>query len=141
MSEENPMILSPGITSEGVRDMQNSPRAILANEFYRTATGVKNRAGAFVGFALTEDQLTKITRHKDARGKDLAKAFFKQFSQPTDAVDVGRFLMVGSEIDMFLDLLAGVPVADGYKRISGIVSGHKVMPAQEINTKQDGSRW
>lgn len=141
MSEDKPMILSPGIDAAGVWRIQNSPRALLAQAFYKSATGIKNRAGAFVGMALNQDQLAAILNHKETRGKELAGAFFKQFAQPTESSEVGRFLLVGSEIDMFLDLLAGVPVADSYKRISGIVTAHKAIPADEINSKNEGGRW
>ena len=141
MSEDNPMILSPGIDAAGVWQIQNSPRALIAQEFYRTATGIKNRAGAFVGMALTDSQLTAILNHRETRGKELAAAFFKQFAQPTESAQVGRFLLVGVEIDTFLDLMAGVSVADSYKRISGIVTAHRAIPAAEINGKNEGGRW
>ena len=141
MSDDS-MILKPGgIDSKAVWEIQNSPRAILAHEFYLVSTGIKNRAGQFVGFALTDPQLEKLARHKEARGGELAKQFFKQFSKPTDAADVGRFLLVGIEMDTFLDILAGIQVRDAYTRISEIATAHKAVPAKEINTKTEGSRW
>ena len=134
-------IVSPGIDAAGVYRMQNSDRALIANNFYGLATGVKNRAGQFVGFALTDDQLSQLLNFKSVKGREIARAFFNQYAQPTGAVEVGRFLLVGIELDMFLDLLAGLPVNKNYQKPGEIVTPHGAVPAKEINTKKEGERW
>lgn len=141
MSEDKPMILSPGIDAAGVWRIQNSPRAFIANKFYTLATGIKNRAGAFVGFALTGDQLEELLHFREVRGRELARGFFKQYSQATDSVDVGRFLLVGLEVDMFLDLLAGLSVHHYYEKPHERATPFKIITSQEINKKDEGRRW
>lgn len=140
MSEEN-KILSPGINSEGVWRIQNSPRALIAGKFYSLATGIKNRAGAFVGFALTDAQLDELCGFREVRGRELAKSFFKTYSQDSGAVEIGKFILVGVETDMFLDLLAGLPVQAVYKKPGEIVTPFSATPAKEINQKKEGERW
>ena len=141
MSEDKPMILSPGLNAAGAWAIQNSPRAKIAHKFYSVATGIKNRAGAFVGFALTDAQLEDLVHQKDVRGRDLGRSFFKQFSQDSGSSEVGRFIMVGTEVDMFLDILAGISVKPGYQKTGEIVTPHQHMRADEINRKEDGGRW
>ena len=141
MSEDNPMILSPGINAASVWAIQNSPRAKIAHHFYSVATGIKNRAGAFVGFALTDSQLEELVRLPEVRGREIGRAFFKQFSQDSGSVQVGRFILVGTETDMFLDILAGISVKPGYQKTGEIVTPHAHVPAKEINTKKEGERW
>lgn len=140
MSEDN-KIVSPGINAETVWRIQNSPRALIANKFYSLATGIKNRAGAFVGFALTDSQLDELCASKDVRGRDTAKSFFKKYSQDSGAVEVGKFILVGVETDMFLDLLAGLPVQAVYKKPCEIVTPFSATQAKEINQKRAGERW
>lgn len=141
MSEDKPMILSPGIDAAGVWRIQNSPRAKIANQFYWAATGIKNQAGQFVGFALTDLQLSELLNFPAVKGRGLARAFFTQYSQPTDSVDVGRFLLVGLEVDMFLDLLAGLSVHHYYEKPHERTTPFKIITSQEINKKDEGRRW
>jgi len=127
------------LNAEGVRAMQSSPRAQAAQKLYGLATGIRNRAGAFVGYALTGAQLNELLRDPAIRGGELARTFFNQYAMPTFSEDVGRYIMVGVELDTFLDLLAGIQVKAGGDFKREIVTPHSAMPAQEINKKE--GRW
>jgi hypothetical protein len=135
------MILkSPGMNAETLWKIQNSPRALIADKFYRTATGIKNRAGAFVGFALTGAQLDELLLFREVKGRELARDFWKRYSQDTEAVEVGRFILVGVEVDMFFDLLAGIAVVP-YTKPGEIITPFNKISAEEINKKEEGRRW
>lgn len=136
-----PLILgSPGIDSVGVWRMQNSARAKIAHKFYSLATGIKNAAGAFVGFALNEREIDELLSFQEVRGKEIARTFFKQFGRSTGSNDVGSFILVGIELDTFLDLLAGLSVK-GYTGSKDKVTPFAIEPAKNYNKKEEGRRW
>lgn len=137
-----PLILgSPGIDGAAIWKIQNSPQALIANKFYLTATGIKNRANAFVGFALNSQQLNDILSFEQVKSRHLAREFWNKFSQDTGSSVVGRFILNGVEVDMFLDLLAGIAVKPGYTKPGEIVTPFNKMSAEDINKKDEGKRW
>jgi len=142
MDNNEPLILgSPGIDGKALWKIQNSPRALIANKFYSMATGIKNRANAFVGFALSAGQLDEILSFREVRGRALARGFWDKYAQDSGSADVGRFILNGIEVDMFLDLLAGIAVKLGYVKPGEIVTPFGKVAAADINKKEEGKRW
>lgn len=140
MSDDS-LIKSPGIDSQTVWAIQNSPRALISKKFYSVATGIKNKAGALVGFALTKDQLEDVLSFEKVKGKDIARAFFNQYAQDSGSSEVGKFLMVGTEIDIFFDLLAAIGFPKHFQKSNEIITPSGKIKAEDINKKEEGRRW
>ncbi len=103
----NEPIRTPGIQPEDVYKWIHSDRAQFAKVFYETCTGIKNAAGQLVGFALTSSQLEKVLHAPMVKGRELARNFFNQYSKEASS-EVGRFIYVGTELDVFFDLAVNI---------------------------------